>query len=256
MKRLNSEKGSAVLFTMVIASAVLFFIATGATRSISSSVKQSTRVSTTNAALTVARNIGVYLNNDATWGAVGADNTIAGEFDSRTPLPHPHATPDKMNCLSGVVTTTPVVSHDVSPSPSVTLSTPTCVTADSITYDRKIINRLNIYSTAGNPVFDFSTPSDGFDLQGLPCDSFSATLGNDNCPFRPNIYWVKPDACNAITMDEDGNPIPCRIEIRIDIVYNPASDSLKFPINLSSKKSGTNADGSAGASSFIVSRAP
>ncbi|MFZ3229103.1 MAG: hypothetical protein WA160_02770 [Pseudobdellovibrio sp.] len=91
------------------------------------------------------------------------------------------------------------------------------------------VNRTNIgdviYPLAPLPTaFDPFTPNtDGFNNYGTKCNSFDATTGNDDCPFRYSLWW-KPSCAADCTL-----PKTVLIEARLE--YKPSPASTKTPLN-------------------------
>ncbi len=85
-----------------------------------------------------------------------------------------------------------------------------------------IPQKFVLVGRGGNVVLDSRNSSDGFNLQGVPCNNFDATNGNPDCPFHYDLTWV-PD-CTSCT--------PQSVQVSGSFLYNFGNKNVHIPKNL------------------------
>ncbi|MGZ3768886.1 MAG: glycine-rich domain-containing protein [Bdellovibrio sp.] len=72
-------------------------------------------------------------------------------------------------------------------------------------------------------------PTQGFTMDGLPCNTFNAATGNDDCPFRyDDLRWY----ADCHTEDNLAACISPKINVRASLLFKPASQKFKnIPFN-------------------------
>ena len=203
--RITSEKGGGVLIVMMTLSMTIFLVATYSANSIPAITKMTAQSAVKNSAEMLKNNLSVYLMNNDSW------SKTKNNYDAYQTSPMSSA--DAMACVATSTTINGQTSTSCSP--------------ESASYVPKDKNRLIIYQLSDNePYYDPSSTTAGFNFEFERCNFYSATEGNDDCPFHPNIYWVKSRLSAGEGM----------VEIHIDINYNPGSPALKSSVNVSSSK--------------------
>ncbi len=85
--------------------------------------------------------------------------------------------------------------------------------------DGAVQTNFNIYNRANTLVFQGASATGGFSPEGVLCNTFNATTGNNLCPFRYNLRW---------TARCPGGVNPCNkpvVHVVGDLVVNPANKS-------------------------------
>lgn len=97
---------------------------------------------------------------------------------------------------------------------------------------------LNVYMADGSLYANGNTAGAGanigFDYYGTPCVGFSATVPNDQCPFKLKVTWTPQcvGACNPTTLSAfNGVALDPNVKIDIEVLYSGNSSTFK-QINL------------------------
>lgn len=83
---------------------------------------------------------------------------------------------------------------------------------------------LVTYDQSGT-VYSDNSDSQGFTTQGIPCNNFNATSGNDACPYRYKIVWI-PDCPPGIACSTPS------ILIKASVEFKPSSADTTNILNL------------------------
>lgn len=250
--QINNERGSAMLVMMLFMSMALSVMVTNSMSSFSDVSKEASSDTASKAAQYLASNIVKYVENDrAFYGINTATNTALGLTQMTVPTttltaPAAGTTFGIINNRISCSSTTQALNYAGNPMGGsangvVTCDQITCLKVSnqgtnscsekSVNYDPAVSNILGLYNTQGTKIFDPLVATNGFDNNLQPCNTFSIDRGNDACPYRPNIYWLKP-------LDPAKCPggVCNQIEVHVDIVYRPLNWSHNLALALNANK--------------------
>jgi hypothetical protein len=246
LNHLSNERGSAMLVMMLFMSMALSVIVTNSMSSFSDVSKEASNDTASKAAQFLASNIVKYVKNDKAFYGINTATNMALPGVNQPVAPTVTLTTPAAGTTFGMINnrisctqvTQTLAARTYTGTTSAAGGTATnglAITCDAITclpgapgvnnppcgtkltnYNPAISNMMGLYNTMGAKIFDPLVATNGFDNNLQPCNTFSIDVGNDACPYRPNVYWMQPtDPAKC------GGNCTSKIEVHVDIVYRP-----------------------------------